>query len=93
MCYVAIMSNDIIQIDPHVLGGTPCIRGTRLSVYIVAGRFKSGETAKEIFDGYPAELGLGPEAVAAAVSYAEKHPFKEHPDARPWRKAASKDVA
>ena len=83
----------LIVRDPLILGGTPCIRGTRLSVYIIAARFKGGETAEEIFDGYPAELGLGPETVASAIAYAETHPQVEHPEGRPWRKSARKDVA
>ncbi len=81
--------DDIILSDPHILGGTACIRGTRLSVYAIAARYKGGEPVEEILDGYP---DLGREAVEAAVRYAEKHPFREHPDARPWRKAVAKKV-
>ncbi len=83
------MSDDVIVKNPNILGGTACLRGTRLSVYVIAARYKGGETAEEIFDGYPADLALGPDIVAAAVRYAELHPFKEHPDARPWRTIAS----
>ena len=77
--------------NPEILGGTPCIRGTRLNVYAIEGRFKGGETAEELLEGY---TDLTADAVHAAVAYAEKHPLKEHPDARPWRKAAARrDVA
>lgn len=70
--------------DPEILGGTPCIRGTRLNVYAVAARLKGSETARDILDGYP---DLPDEAVHAAAAFAEAHPLVEHPDARPWRKA------
>lgn len=76
--------------DTAILGGTPCIAGTRLNVYSVATRYRGGETPEEILDGYP---DLTPEHVLAAVRYAETHPFVEHPDARPWRKKAQTDAA
>jgi uncharacterized protein (DUF433 family) len=60
-----------------------------MTVYSVAARFKSGETAEEILDGYP---DLTPEHVRAAVRYAESHPLVEQPDARPWRSRPSKKV-
>ena len=78
------MLDTLIEIDPDILGGTPCIVSTRLDVYSVAARFNGGETAASILDGYP---DLTPEHVAAAVAYAAKHPFEEHPDSRPWRKS------
>ena len=67
------MSDEITVKNPEILGGTPRSRGTRLSVDVVAARHKSGETAEEIFDGYPAELALGEGAIAAAVRYAGMH--------------------
>ena len=76
--------------NPAILGGTPCIRGTRMNVYAIAARFKGGETAIEILDGYP---DLPEEAVLAAVRYADQFPLVEHPDARPWRKKAAKTSA
>ena len=78
------MTSDLILIDPDIRGGTPCITSTRLDVYSVAARFNSGESAESILDGYP---DLTAEHVAAAVAYAVAHPFEEHPDGHPWRKA------
>ena len=80
------MRIDLIEIDPDILGGTPCIASTRLDVYSVAARFGVGESATSILDGYP---DLTAEHVAAAVAYAAANPFEEHPDGRPWRKPAA----
>ena len=77
------MNDELIVSDPDILGGTPCIVSTRLPVYAVLARFRAGETAAEILDGYP---DLSAAHVMAAVAYAEAHPFEEHPDGRPWRK-------
>ena len=77
------MSNTLLEIDPDIRGGTPCIVSTRLDVYSVAARFQGGESAASILDGYP---DLTSEHVAAAVAYADAHPFEEHPDGHPWRK-------
>ncbi len=48
-----MFDEDLIAIDPDILGGTPCIVTTRLPVYAVAARFRAGETASSILDGYP----------------------------------------
>ena len=47
------MNDELIVSDPDILGGTPCIVSTRLPVYAVLARFRAGETAAEILDGYP----------------------------------------
>jgi uncharacterized protein (DUF433 family) len=80
----------LISIDPSIRGGTPCIVTTRLDVYSVAARFNAGESAASILDGYP---DLTAEHVTAAVAYAAKHPFEEHPDGHPWRKSNKKSAA
>ena len=78
------MSNDLILEDPEIMGGTPCIKGTRITVYAVAARIRGGETVAELFDGYPPEFTEA--HVKAAIEYADRVPFIEHPDGRPWRK-------
>ena len=78
-----MIRQDLIAIDPDILGGTPCIATTRLPVYAVAARFLAGEPPTSIIDGYP---DLTDEHVLAAVAYAAAHPFYEEPDTRPWRK-------
>ena len=84
------MTSELIISDPEILGGTPCIVGTRLPVYAVAARFHAGEPVTEIIDGYP---DLTASHVHAAVAYAEAHPFEEHPEGRPWRKRAPAENA
>ncbi len=84
------MSDDLILSNPDILGGTPCIAGTRLPVYAVAARFKAGESAASILDGYD---DLTEEHVRAAVAYAETHPFIEDPDGRPWRSRPQRHAA
>ena len=86
MRYRNTMDIEFVISNSEILGGTPCIVGTRLPVYAVAARFRAGEPATEIIDGYP---DLTPAHVQAAVAYAEAHPFEEHPDGRPWRTRAA----
>lgn len=88
ICRIFIcMEHELIVIDPEIMGGTPCIRGTRLTVYAVAARIRGGETVAELLDGYADLTELH---VNAAIAYADRVPFEEHPDGRPWRKSHSK---
>ena len=78
------MNNDIIVRNPEILGGTPCIRGTRLNVYAIAARVLGGETPEAIASENPA---VSPDMILVAVDYANKYHQVEHSDGRPWRKA------
>jgi uncharacterized protein (DUF433 family) len=85
------MTDDtLIVSDPDILGGTPCIAGTRLPVYAVAARFKAGESAESILDGYD---DLTIEHIRAAVAYADAYPFVEDQDGRPWRRRRQQQAA
>jgi len=53
--------------DPEVLGGEPCIRGTRIHVAVVLDSLAEGLTPSQIVDHYPP---LTEEDVRAAVAYA-----------------------
>ena len=86
----AMNEPDIIVRNPEILGGTPCIRGTRLNVYAIAARVHGGETPEEIAAENP---GVTPEMIMTATEYAGNHPQVEHPEGRPWRKKASKSAA
>ena len=44
---------DIITIEPDKLGGKPCIRGLRISVYDVLDYLASGMTEAEILSDFP----------------------------------------
>lgn len=61
------MTEDLILSDPEILGGKPCIRGTRLSVEFLLELAASGATQAEILAQYPQ---LSPEGLAAAFRYA-----------------------
>ena len=53
--------------DPGILGGKPCVQGTRISVEFVLELFASGATTDDILHAYPS---LAREDVVAAVRYA-----------------------
>lgn len=89
MPLVEYVSTDLILVDPEIMGGTPCIRGTRMTVYAVAARLQTETPAELIFE-YP---HLTPEQIEAAVQYAGKYPFVELPDGRPWRRNRHSDAA
>ena len=71
-----------IASDPGILGGTPVIAGTRVTVYSVLGRLQDGEAADDILEDYP---DVPREAIAAAELYARAHPLRGRPSGRPWR--------
>lgn len=71
--------------DPEILGGTPVIAGTRLTVYAILARMQDGETADDLAADYPE---VPREAFAAAELYARTHPLRGRPSGRPWRNAA-----
>ena len=77
------MSNDLIHIDPEIMGGTPCIRLTRITVYAIEARIKGGDGVDGVLEDYPY---ISVEQIEAALDYAGRFPFVEHPDGRPWRK-------
>jgi uncharacterized protein (DUF433 family) len=52
---------------PGVLGGKPCIRGTRISVELVLELLASGASREEILRTYP---HIPPEGLSAAIQYA-----------------------
>jgi uncharacterized protein (DUF433 family) len=74
-----------IVIDEAIMGGTPVIRGTRMTVYSVLGRVEHGETIHGILRDNP---DLSREAVETAITYARTHPLMGRPGGRPWADAA-----
>lgn len=42
-----------IEIDPRVMVGKPCIRGTRIPVCTIVSLLAHGATSDEIFEEYP----------------------------------------
>ncbi|MCP4658199.1 MAG: DUF433 domain-containing protein [bacterium] len=54
---------------PDLLGGKPCIRGTRISVEFVLELLANGATTEEVLDSYP---HITAEGLAAAIGYAAR---------------------
>ena len=42
-----------IEIRPDVMMGKPCLKGTRIPVYLILKKLGAGETSKEILSAYP----------------------------------------
>jgi uncharacterized protein (DUF433 family) len=55
--------------SPAILGGKPCIRGTRISVEFILELIASAATTEDILKAYPQ---LTREDVAAAVQFAAR---------------------
>jgi uncharacterized protein (DUF433 family) len=70
-----------IEMNPDIKGGTPVIKGTRVSVYAVHGRITHGDTIDDILEDDPA---LSREALEAALAYAHANPLVGRPGGRPW---------
>jgi uncharacterized protein (DUF433 family) len=75
----------LIILDKAIMGGTPVVRGTRMTVYSVLGRIEHGDTVADILADNP---NLSREAIEAAIIYARAHPLMGRPGGRPWVDAA-----
>jgi uncharacterized protein (DUF433 family) len=60
-------ADSLIVSNPEVLGGKPCIRGTRISVEHVLELLASGASRDDILKAYPQ---VTPEGFEAALLYA-----------------------
>ena len=56
-----------ITFDPQIMGGKPCIRGTRVTVGAIVGLVASGCTTEDILNDYPY---LTAADIKEALSYA-----------------------
>jgi uncharacterized protein (DUF433 family) len=56
-----------ISADPEVMGGKPCIRGTRVTVGTIVGQLGSGTSRERLLELYPY---ITSEAVDACLQYA-----------------------
>ncbi|MBO0841258.1 MAG: DUF433 domain-containing protein [Sciscionella sp.] len=61
------MEADRVVIDHRIMGGVPCIAGTRIPVVTIVGLIAEGHTADGIIAEYPQ---LTSEDVRAALEYA-----------------------
>lgn len=60
---------DWIVTDPEILGGKPCVRGTRISVELILELVASGATREEILAAHPQVTNEG---LTAALKYAAR---------------------
>jgi uncharacterized protein (DUF433 family) len=61
-----------IEINPDIMGGTPVLRGSRMTVYSVLGRLDGGDSVDDILEDNP---HLTRKAVEIAAHYARTHPI------------------
>ena len=58
-----------ISSDLDICHGKPCIKGTRIPVYLIVSLVAEGESIESIIQDYPS---LTPEDIKAAISYAAR---------------------
>ena len=56
-----------ISSDPEIMHGKPCIKGTRIPVWLVVGMLGNGMTEDQILKQYPS---LSSASIKAALKYA-----------------------
>ncbi|MBI5203643.1 MAG: DUF433 domain-containing protein [Nitrospirae bacterium] len=56
-----------ISVDKNIMHGKPCIKGTRIPVYMILDLLAGGSTIKDILDDYP---DITEEDIRACVEYA-----------------------
>jgi uncharacterized protein (DUF433 family) len=56
-----------ISIDPQICHGKPCIKGTRIPVFVILDALAAGMTYREIIEEYPP---VTEEDIQAALFYA-----------------------
>ncbi|MGD9816339.1 MAG: DUF433 domain-containing protein [Hyphomonadaceae bacterium] len=64
------MDHPRITMIPGVMGGKPCIKGTRITVEAIIDHLSAGETMDELLAGYP---DLDQDDVRAALAFAADH--------------------
>jgi uncharacterized protein (DUF433 family) len=64
------MDHPRISLTPGVMGGKPCIKGTRIPVDLLLDYLASGESVAALLEGYP---GITEEDVRAALAFAADH--------------------
>lgn len=67
LCIMNLFPN--IKSDPNILGGKPCVIGTRISVELIMNWLASGGTVEAIASKHPL---LTPDLVREAIKYAAR---------------------
>jgi len=58
----------VVVIDPEILGGTPCFRGTRVPIDSLVDYLEAGDSLDEFLDNFPS---VSREAAIAALEEAK----------------------
>jgi uncharacterized protein (DUF433 family) len=58
-----------ITSDPEICHGKPCIKGTRIPVYLIVSLIAEGENIETIIKDYPS---ITPDDIKAAIKYAAR---------------------
>jgi len=61
------MTIERITVSPLIMGGKPCIKGTRVTVGTILGLLSGGRSREEILEAYPY---LSTADILAALEYA-----------------------
>ncbi len=56
-----------ITVDPNVCHGQPCVKGTRVMVWLLLQYLANGDSAEDVLAAYP---GLTAEDIQACLAYA-----------------------
>jgi uncharacterized protein (DUF433 family) len=67
-----MLEQSVIVIDPEIMGGTPCFRGTRVPFKNLLDYLEGGETLDEFLDHFP---GVTREMAIAALESAKESLF------------------
>lgn len=68
--------------DPDIMGGDPVFRDTRIPVHLIADLVARGESADDLYAGYPR---LTDEIVRLAPVCAAAYPLRSRERCQPWR--------
>lgn len=68
--YPVLMAFQRISVDPQIMGGVPCIRGTRIPVAMLVRMVADGTTSDELLEEYPQ---LTADDVREALRFAAAH--------------------
>ncbi len=68
--YPGSMAFQRISVDPRIMGGVPCIRGTRIPLAMIVRMVADGTTSDELLEEYPQ---LTADDVREALRFATAH--------------------
>ena len=63
--------NKVVVEDPEIMGGEPCLKGTRIPAFVIADMRAAGIPVEAILRSYPS---LTPDLIESACNYAATHP-------------------